>query len=502
MTLNEPLNQMDQIETPLISSDINNQSDIEKENQRFTKHSALVTLLLMSIGPFSLIVQAIGEVLDMKMITKSFEKDPDSRAVEILGFSGQVGNILGYIGTYFGLSLTTRISSLIGSGDRSTASHLVSDVFYLTILVSTIFAAVFVFIIQPFLKFLGTPDYMLAPTFRYLIPTLVMLPITNIATIGQYYLQSIGNSILSGCVKVFCYVLQLGIFSPLFLFGFKVSTTFMKIGSIIAGIITAIIMTILMYRNKFSLHLQIGDIFDKFSSELPRALLFSVPLILSFVVFVLPPILILQTMTSTDKEHSEQIGGVFAVFTTIGTVNQAIPGAFGQSLLSAGTHAWGSNNPKRLIHLFFWTLLFNSCLTLLVSIVVIPGKSFICKSFLADPMELELANKMIPIPFYTSPLQGIGVTLSMLMIIVGKPLFSFIPQIVQMLILCAGCKILAAKNKDDVTKIMYVYNISDVCVFILYCVFLFIPIREIKKKINNPDAHTEVEGAQKLFSNF
>lgn len=168
----------------------------------------------------------------------------------------------------------------------------------------------------------------------------------------------------------------------------------MKIGSILGGIVTAILITILMYRNKFSLHLQIGEMFDKFCPELVKGLLFSVPMILNFLVFVLPPILILQTMTTTDKAHSEQIGGVFAVFSTIASVNQAVPGAFGQSFLSAGTHAWGSNNIKRLISLFLWTLLFNSVLTLLVSLVVIPGKSFICESFLSDPKELGLFLKL------------------------------------------------------------------------------------------------------------
>lgn len=149
--LNEPLNKTEQIVTPLIDPNQDNQIEIEKEKDRFTKHSTLVTLLMMSIGPFSLIVHAIGEVLDMKMITKRFENEPNSRAVEMLGFSGQISSISAYIGTYFGLSLTTRISALLGSGDRSTASHLVSDVFYLTILVSMLFVSCFVFIIPPFL---------------------------------------------------------------------------------------------------------------------------------------------------------------------------------------------------------------------------------------------------------------------------------------------------------------------------------------------------------------
>lgn len=464
---------------------------IEKENQRFTKHSSIVTLLLMSIGPLSLVIQAVGEILDMLMITKRFKNESNSHAIEILGFTGQLTSILGYLGLYFGQALTTRISTLIGSGDRANASHLISDIIYLCFLVSCIFVAAFVFAVQPFLRFLGTPEYMVGPSFKYLIPILVCLPFTNLNTLGQYYLQSIGNSYLMFVFKLINYVIQLGVFSPLFLFAFKVSTTFMKLGSVVAGIIVGFLLLFLIYKGKFSLKPNVKDIVDKFCPELKTSLLYAAPLILSFFVFILPPILILQTMTSTDKDHSKEIGGVFAVFSQIAIVNQAIPGAFCQSFLSAGTHSWGSNNPKRLLQIFFWTLLINGSLTLIVSFVAIFGKSFICRSFLNDDKEIELAEKMVPIPFFTSPLQGIGITLSMLMIVVGKPLFSFIPQVVQMIILCAGCKILASKFKNDVTKVMYVYNISDIVVFLLYLCFIFIPIKEIKKKMKEATPQTQ-----------
>ena len=53
-----------------------------------------------------------------------------------------------------------------------------------------------------FLKSLNTPAYMLYPTFKYLIPAIVLIPLTNLANIGYFYLQSIGNSILAGLVKV------------------------------------------------------------------------------------------------------------------------------------------------------------------------------------------------------------------------------------------------------------------------------------------------------------
>ena len=122
---------MDPIDTPLNSlPSLSYTSTIEEstlvndeENKRFTEHSALVTLLIMSIGPLSLLVQAIGEALDMLLITKRFKDSPDSHAIEIIGFTGQIIGFSLYVGLFFGQAICSRVSSLIGSGDRSSASH-------------------------------------------------------------------------------------------------------------------------------------------------------------------------------------------------------------------------------------------------------------------------------------------------------------------------------------------------------------------------------------------
>ena len=324
-----------------------------------------------------------------------------------------------------------------------------------------------------------------------MIPIYVALPITSLVYLTQYYLQSIGSSLLSGLVKVIVYVLQLGIFSPLFLFCFKVSTTFMKLGNIVANIIVAIGMLILMYRGKFSLKLNFSDIFSKFHPEIKKALLSASPLILTDLVYSIPQILILQTLTSAAGKYAQEIGGVFAVYTKLVAITQEIPGAISQSYLSTGTHAWGSQNPRRLISLTLWSMLLSTALTFAVSFIIITNKSMICQSFLDIELEIKLAERMIPIPFYTSPLVGISMTISFLMIIIGKPLFAFLPQLIQMVILCGGCKLIAKSSKDDVTKIMYIYNISDVVVLALNIILLFIPIIAIRKKLKEINMKTD-----------
>ena len=53
----------------------------------------------------------------------------------------------------------------------------------------------------------------------------------------------------------------------------------------------------------------------------------------------------------------------------------------------------------------------------------------------------------------------------------------------QVNILSSGSKIIDMKCKNDVTKIMYIYNITDIFVFFLYLCFLFVPIKAIKDKM-------------------
>lgn len=488
---------IDPVDTPLNSLPSLNYTSTEEstvindaENQRFTKHSALLTLLIMSIGPLSLLMQAIGEAIDMLLITKRFKDTPDSHAVEIIGFTGQIIGFSLYVGLFFGQAIGARVSSLIGSGDRSSASHLVSNAILLCFIVSIIFAIIFIFLFKPLLQFLGTPDYMIKSTIKFLLPIYSAIPITSLVYIAQYYLQSIGNSILSGLIKVSVYVLQLCVFSPLFLFGFKVSTTFMKLGNVISNIIVAICMMILMYRGKFSLKLSIKDVFAKFHPEIKKAILSALPLLLSYLVYSLPQILILQTLTSAAKDYAKEIGGVFAVYTRMIAIVVEFPGAFTQSFLSTGTHAWGSQNPKRLIKLTLWTILLSTLCTFIISASIILNKSAICKAFLNNDDEIKLAEKMIPIPFYTVTLQGISTPIALLMIIIGKPILAFISSLVQMGILCGGCKLIANWNKDDVTRIMYVYNISDVLYLTLNLILLTFPIIAIKKKLKELNSMT------------
>ncbi|OHS97160.1 hypothetical protein TRFO_36689 [Tritrichomonas foetus] len=223
-------------------------------------------------------------------------------------------------------------------------------------------------------------------------------------------------------------------------------------------------------------------IFGRFSKETPKSFLLACPFIIYFISFALPPILILQSLTSIDPDHSREIGGVFAVFAQLMSISAALAGVIGQGLLSAGTHAFGSNNIKRLIHLFLWSLLIELVLGTLFSLSIVFFKKPIAKLFISDESEVEFAIKMIPIPFYSSVIQNITTVCMSFLIIIGKPLFAVVQVSTNVILLCSGCKILAHFLKNDPIKVMHVYNLADLSMLVVTALLMIIPIKFIVAK--------------------
>lgn len=461
---------------------INNDSSPQIESERYTRHSPLVTLLIMSIGPLNLLIQAIGESIDLILVGKRFNKDPNSHAVEMIGFATSFFQIMLYPGMFFGHAAVACGTNLIGAGDRKNAAHLFADILRISLIFSIVYGIPIVFLIKPYMTFIGCPDYMIDPMFYFILPLALSSPLINWFSCSISYLQMIGQSGLSALVKVLSYVLQCGLFTPLLLFAIKVPTSLIKLSTAFSTSILAILFLTLIFRGKFSLKVDIRLLLSKFTKYSYQSLILASPTLLQFLCYVLPPMLILKSLTSVAKDQSKAIGGVFAVFNKIILIVTAVPGAISSGYLSAATHAYGANNIPRLIRLMLWSFFICVLLYSLFVPVMILCPTRVAKLFLADTTEIKLTGMILPIPFYTIPLQGLVNTCVMTYIIVGKPLLGFIPLITQVLIQSIGCNVLAKHFSDDMTKIMHIYNISDVVVFILNAFLMIWPIIIIKRK--------------------
>lgn len=479
------------------------QEEIE-EKQRFTKYSPLITLLIFSIGPLSNVASMLFETISMYFITKRFGSIKDAYAIEILGFSGQYQNFLTVTGMFFGQCFFTRMGSFIGAGQRETAIHLTSDLIKLTILSTLVYNIIMYFILKPLLKFVGTPDYIIDPAWKYNFFLMCFSVFTNLFTTEQSFIGSIGRPILSAIIVVASKVLQCLILDPFFLFVFKVPTMLMKLSKVVTEILFSIALFVVIFRGKFSIKPLIKKFLScNFNKETFKSLLYPLPFTFSFVTSLFPPMIILKSLTDSAKQtdQSQAIGGVFAVFSQLNGLNAAIPSMLTTSFMITGTHAYSSGNIKRLKHLLYWSLGIALAICFSFSFALIVFKRQIASIFIHDDDELDIASKMLPIPFYTSFLSGFVTIAMALLMIIGKPLLVLIPTILAPINLIISCVILKKIFKNDYIKLMFSYNISDIIGFLIYFGMFIYAIMVVKKADKEKDINdTEKTVNENLLS--
>lgn len=451
---------------------------VEDETKRFVKHSPLVSLLLMSLGPLSNLVSAVLSTVEMLFITKRFNQIPNSYATEILGFSNQYQTLTSLAGIFFSQCFVTRVSSLIGMGDRDEAAHLTSDIFRFTFVFSWVTMIPLYFIIKPILIFVGTPDEMMTKAFNYNFFMLLFVPFSNLFVSVQSYFQSIGKVIFMAIIVTLSSVVQTFILSPFILFICKASTTLMKLSKAIVDIIFSFLLLGLIYSGKFSLKPSIKQFFSfKFSKSIWKSLLYPLPIVFGFLGAIIPPMLVLSCLTSQNQDPAirNAIGTVFAVFTELYSVCHALPSAIAVGFLTTGNHSYGSKNFTRFKKILIWALVISIGMGILFSFIFSVFNKSIAAMFIDDDETLEVSNKLLPIPFYTSFQQSFNIVIYSILLILKKPLLSVIPSVSQIVILCGGSFILKSKFEGDYVKIMHVYNIADIfCLVVDIALFIYL----------------------------
>ena len=83
---------------------------------------------------------------------------------------------------------------------------------------------------------------------------------------------------------------------------------------------------------------------------------------------------------------------------------------------------------KRLVQTMIWAFVISFSLYFVFSPILVCFPTKIAKIFLHDHLELQIAKMILPIPFYTAPLQGICIICQMTYVIVGKPILALIPS--------------------------------------------------------------------------
>ncbi|OHS94774.1 hypothetical protein TRFO_39065 [Tritrichomonas foetus] len=472
---------------------------IKEENERFSKHKPLANLLILSVGPFLTTVgMAVLDSVDLIIVSNRFKNDPSSMAVQIIGIGFFILQICLDIGMYLAQALVVRLSAFIGEGRREEASQLTVDIFRISVISTILSTFLITFVSRPIMNFAGCTPELIEQCMLLIISTIAGLPIATFFHVGTGFLQGIGKPVLNGIIHLIANCLQTFMITPLLQYIIKIDVTMSNVSQVIAQSIIGIILFVLIFAGKFSLKPTFQMWFNPFCHDVKIALAMAIPLIPTFIYALVPSTLIMRYMTAAaSPEIVTSVISVYTVFSKVLLMGVALPLSLGGGLITAGTHALAIGNYKRFYLSLMWMFIIVASFLAIFCPLMIANPLVITKLFVSTEGELAFAEQLIPIPFYTFPMGAINLVAPMVFITVGKPIYSTIVPLVQILSICFGAKYLSVKFQNDPVKIGHAYNICDVFTFLVTLVFsliIFIPFIKKSRKTDESllPAKTEV----------
>lgn len=473
--------------TSLSQDELASQSTlIVEENERFSKHHPLLNLLIMTVGPFlTFIGMSVLDSIDLIIISYRFKKEPNSYTVQIIGIGFFVLQICMDIGMYLQQSIIVRVSSLIGQGKRDEASQLTVDIYRISLLLNFIMTIIVTFIARPLMNFAGcTPD-LIEKCMLLIISTIAAIPFSTIFHVGTGFLQAIGKPVLNGFLHLVASCLQTFIITPFLQFVVRIDVTLSNISQPIAQSIVGIAIFTFIFKGKYSLKPTFQMFFNGFSNETPKALLMSIPMIPTQLFALLPSSLILRFMTSASSSdsHKTDVIAVYTILQKMFMIGMAIPSSLSIGFLTAATHSIAQNNYKRMLITLCYAMMIVLVFFLIFIPLIIINPVLIMKIFgVSSKSQLEIAKKMVPIPFYTFPIGNCCFFLINFFLAAGKLFYSNITSIVQLISICIGSKVLSVKYPNDPIKQMFSYTISDLSSVLLTSFLFLITLIPLIKK--------------------
>ena len=194
------------------------QRELTEEDIRLGGKPPLQTLCFLSIGPLiSQLTNALYGVINSIWISRAIGNS-GLTAISTYANFDVIGRAFA---SYLQVSATTKISSLFGEGLNNEATQVMSDLFRFSFLFALIPPSVFIPVSKITVKWFGADDRIVDLGFKYIVPCLSLSIIPCIFLICCGCLQAEGRSLIFSLTQVVALCLNMFVFCPMFLLGFK-----------------------------------------------------------------------------------------------------------------------------------------------------------------------------------------------------------------------------------------------------------------------------------------
>lgn len=466
--------------------------ELTEEDIRLGGKPPLKTICYLSAGPLvSQFTSALYGIVNTIWISKAIG-DKGLSAIALYQNFDFLGRAFAL---FFQVSAATKIASLFGESLYNEASQVFVDLLRFSLFFAVAVPACFIPLSKICVRWFGADEEITNFGFEYIVPNLALTIIPCIFLIGCGTLQAEGRSWIFSLTQVIALCLNMFVFCPLFLLGFKMSIAGAAYATGLAEIIPGIMVVALFFFGKFGIKPKFAQFKNRISPHSWESLKLGAAQLVLQVSYCIPGLIVRKLFglsTENDPEVFNSIMAAYNTFNRVWLIELAVPNAINVAFIPAAAYANGAKRYMRVVWLLVHALWISIIWCALSMILTVGLPIPVAKIFSDTPDYLYWCKKILVNGNLASFINEVpGIITSLLQAMKLGNQATILSIIVQLLPIPVIAILLYITDKHNVPRLIYCYPLQTVFGTLVSIPFVVFPLRRLLKQRHNDNSNEE-----------
>ena len=472
---------------------LNNEKNEKFDYELFAGKNVLKSLLIISAGPFlAQIALSLYGMVNMFWVAKAI----GDNGISAIGAVVIVEFFANSIAVFLNTCIAVQISYLHGIGKIDTCSQLFIDFIRVCLILGIVVPCITLPCSKYLVEWFGAEGAVEEMAFQYLIPSQCGSFFLFLFYTVCGFLESTGHTWLYAFVQIAAFCLNMALFNPLLLLVFRTPIWGASLSTIISESIPTMVIVVLAFLKKYEIEPKMKMFCMKFVKDTGKALTAGIADLIEafsidFSLIIMEKFIV---MAADAADALDPVLGVWSIIDKLEQVISCVSNGIGVGLLPLASYAYGARDYKRLMKLMFHSLWIMCAWAAVISLVLIIFPRQISTLWSHDESFLYWAEKMIRIYAYTGILTCVDYTIPIMLMAMQRPCAASCVSVFALLIPQPICAIaLYYSKKDDPSRIIWTFDISDLFSLVIGIIFMIKPILEIRKIMKQKEEKKALE---------
>lgn len=440
------------------------------EDLRLGGSSPFVTIMKLCIGPLLFaFINGIQDSIDLFIIKKGFGQ----RGATIVSISSGLRTLSVTLSGFCIQGMMIKTSELLTKHEPEKAGKLLVEAFRFSIILGLTIPLLLLSTLPKLLPVLGMPKEYKLDAIKYLCPAFLVSFVFFMNAVFNAVYMAMGRSILSASFQLVSLLISL-LFDPIHIWILKLDVPFLGLAFISGPTLICIIQMILFFTGRYSVKPFWSAFKAKPTSDFWDTMKLSSLTVTTVFVTVFCQFFVVGIFTRASKNiHQENIlPTVFATSTKVYTITVlCIAGAL-SGVIPSTTWAFHNSKMRRFTKLVLYSLVLPFMLLAIIWPIMVFFPKIILRLWIDNEEMLAWVPKISPMQFYSMLVEPISNVMSLLLVVLKRPLLTVIGMVVKNLVVVGGAIAIFVTVKDNPRTVLFCYVIQDAA-YLIYCIIAF-----------------------------